>query len=172
MRIRPASEADLAAITQIYNDAGVGTTASYDLEPVTVEERRDWLHHRWNLNQPVLVAEDDGRVVGYACYGRFRDKAGYDRTVEHSVYVADGARALGVGRMLMLALIDRARGDGVHVMVGVLDADNEASVAFHQKLGFEEVGRLRQVGRKFDRWLDALFMQLTFPDQEPANRGQ
>ena len=69
----------------------------------------------------------------------------------------------GRGKALMLALIDRARGDGIHVMVGVLDADNDASVAFHRKLGFVEVGRMPQVGRKFDRWLDALLMQLTFP---------
>ncbi len=75
--------------------------------------------------------------------------------------MAAGRRAAGVGRMLMLALIDRARGDGVHVMVGVLDADNEASMTFHRRLGFEEVGRLREVGRKFDRWLDAVFVQLT-----------
>lgn len=172
MQIRPARDEDLQAITNIYNDAGVGTTASYDLEPVSVDNRRAWLEERRNRNQAVLVAEDEGQVRGFASYGTFRDKAGYDQTVEHSVYVADGARALGVGRMLMLALIDRARGDGVHAMIGVLDADNEASVAFHQKLGFEVVGRLPQVGRKFDRWLDALFVQLTFPDAKPGLPGQ
>lgn len=170
--IRPAIEADLETITRIYNDAGVGTTASYDLEPVTVDERRAWWERHTASNHPVLVAEADGQVLGFAAYGTFRDKAGYDQTVEHSVYVADGARALGVGRMLMLALIDRARGDGIHVMVGVLDADNAASVAFHQKLGFVEVGRMPQVGRKFDRWLDALFMQLTFPASEGSSASQ
>lgn len=116
--IRPATEADLEAITRIYNDAGVGTTASYDLEPVSVDERREWLERHTSSNHPVLVAVADGEVLGFAGYGSFRDKAGYGQTVEHSVYVADGARALGVGRMLMLALIDRARGDGIHVMVG------------------------------------------------------
>lgn len=159
--IRPATEQDLAAITAIYNEAGVGTTASYDLEPVEVAERRRWLANKTNSNFPVLVATSEGEVLGFAAYGTFRDKAGYARTVEHSVYVAAGRRAAGVGRMLMLALIDRAHGDGVHVMVGVLDADNEASMTFHRRLGFEEVGRLREVGRKFDRWLDAVFVQLT-----------
>lgn len=158
--IRQASERDLEAITAIYNEAGVGTTASYDLEPVTVADRRAWMAHRTTHNHPVLVAEVDGRVVGFAAYGTFRDKAGYDLTVEHSVYVADGQRASGVGRMMMTALIDRARGDGLHVMVGVLDADNEASVAFHERLGFVAVGRMPEVGRKFGRWLDVLIMQL------------
>jgi len=164
--IRAATVEDLGAITAIYNEAGVGTTASYDLEPVTVENRRAWLAERTSRSQPVLVAEESGRILGYASYGTFRDKAGYDRTVEHSVYVDEGARALGVGRMLMLALLDRARGDGVHVMVGVLDAENEASVAFHRRLGFVEVGRMPQVGHKFGRWLDVLFMQFTFPAEQ------
>ncbi|MGO4956202.1 N-acetyltransferase family protein [Luteococcus sp. Sow4_B9] len=172
LQIRAATHEDLPVITEIYNEAGVGTTASYDLEPVSVENRRVWLDERINGGTPVLVAEDDGTVLGYASYGTFRDKAGYAHTVEHSVYVARGARALGVGRMLMLALIDRARGDGVHAMIGVLDADNEASVHFHEKLGFVEVGRLPQVGRKFDRWLDAVFMQLTFPAADPGDEVQ
>ncbi|GAA1394899.1 N-acetyltransferase family protein [Luteococcus peritonei] len=158
--IRPAAERDLERITTIYNEAGVGTTASYDLDPVTVDERRAWWQHKSAQGHPVLVAEVDGQVLGFAAYGSFRDKAGYARTVEHSVYVAEGARAAGIGRMLMTALVDRARGDGMHVMVGVLDADNEASVSFHERLGFVEAGRLHQVGRKFDRWLDAVFVEL------------
>lgn len=168
-RIRPAQEHDLEAITAIYNDAGVGTTASYDLEPVSVQERRTWLAHKTARDFPVLVAESEGQVLGFAAYGTFRDKAGYQYTVEHSVYVADGARAAGVGRMLMRALIDRARGDGVHAIIGVLDADNEASVAFHRRLGFVEVGRMPEVGRKFGRWLDAVFVQLTLDGPEPVD---
>ncbi|WP_420174419.1 GNAT family N-acetyltransferase [Luteococcus sp. OSA5] len=170
LHIRAATHDDIPAITRIYNESGVSTTASYDLEPVSTENRRVWLDERLNGGTPVLVADDDGEVLGYASFGRFRDKAGYAHTVEHSVYVAPGSRALGVGRMLMLALIDRARADGVHTMVGVLDADNQTSIQFHERLGFVEAGRLRQVGRKFDRWLDAVFMQLLFdgPAPEPA----
>lgn len=160
--IRPAAEADLPAITAIYNEAGVQTTASYDLEPVQVDERRAWWQAKLAKDHPVLVAELDGVVTGFAAYGTFRDKAGYAHTVEHSVYVADGHRASGVGRMLMLALLDHAKGHGVHAMIGVLDADNEASVAFHEKLGFVEVGRMPEVGFKFGRWLDAVFVQRTF----------
>lgn len=161
-RIRPLAEADLVAVTAIYNEAGVGTTASYDLEPVDVENRREWWQAKQRRSHPVLVAELDGIVVGYAAYGTFRHLAGYDHTVEHSVYVADGHRASGVGRMLMSAVIDHARGHAVHVMVGVLDADNVDSLAFHQRLGFTEVGRLREVGHKFGRWLDVVLVQLTF----------
>lgn len=162
--IRPARQSDIPTITDIYNEAGVGTTASYDLEPVTVAEREAWLRDRQNHDWPVLVAESNGRVIGYASYGRFRDKAGYDRTVEHSVYVDGSARASGVGLMLMRALIDRARGNGVHVMVGALDGDNATSIAFHQKLGFVEVARMPEVGRKFGRWLDLVFVQMVFPE--------
>lgn len=166
--IRPATEADLSAIVDIYNEAGVGTTASYDLEPVTLDERQLWFQRLQARDCPVLVLEIDGEVVGYAAYGPFRDKAGYAHTVEHSVYIADGHRAEGGGRLLMSALIDYARGRGVHVMVGVLDASNDASVAFHERLGFARSAVLPEVGHKFGRWLDVVFMTLTFPDEPGA----
>lgn len=163
--IRSATEADLPVIVDIYNEAGVSTTASYDVDPVDLAERRAWYERLMQAGFPVLVAEDPGGggVLGYASYGRFRDKAAYAHTVEHSVYVAGGARAVGLGRMLMSALIDRARAEDVHVMVGVLDADNVASLRFHERLGFVERGRLPGVGRKFDRWLDVVFVTLTLP---------
>ena len=97
-------------------------------------------------------------MAGFASYGPFRDKAAYLHTVEHSVYVAEGSRSNGVGRMLLGALLDHARGRGVHVMIGVLDADNTASRAFHKNLGFVESAVLPEVGRKFGRWLDVVFV--------------
>ena len=162
LSIRPADPADLPAITHIYNEAGVGTTASYDLEPVSVDNRRAWFEQRTREGFPVVVAVLDGRVIGYAAYGPFRDKAGYAYTVEHSVYVDRQARRSGVGRALMDELIGHARSHGVHVMVGVLDGDNAASIAFHRGLGFAEVARMPQLGRKFGRWLDVVMVQLTF----------
>ena len=156
--IRPAQSRDLPAITEIFNEAVVGTTASYALDPVTVDDRRAWFERLTGADYPVLVLEDDGEVIGYASYGPFRPLAGYAHTVEHSVYIWSGRRAAGGGRMLMLALLDYARGRGVHVMVGVVDGSNEDSLAFHRKLGFVESGRLPEVGRKFDRWLDVVFM--------------
>lgn len=162
LRIRSAAPQDLPAITEIYNDGGVSTTASYDLTPVTVANRRDWYQKLIARDYPVLVAEEEGQILGYANYGPFRDKAGYAQTVEHTVYVRDGNRAAGCGRMLMTTLIDHARGNGMHVMLGMVDADNESSLAFHRRLGFVEVGRLPQVGRKFERWLDLVILCLQF----------
>ncbi|QXT63539.1 GNAT family N-acetyltransferase [Tessaracoccus palaemonis] len=160
LTIRPASARDIDTITEIYNTAGVGTTASYALDPVSVEDRRAWLEAHVVAEQPVLVLEDDGEVVGYAAYGPFRSLAGYVHTVEHSVYIAEGRRAVGGGRMLMNALIDHALGRDVHVMVGVIDATNEASIEFHRRLGFEETGRLPEVGLKFGQWRTVVFMTL------------
>ena len=160
--IRSASYEDLPAIVEIYNEGGVATTASYDIEPVTLEERAAWFERLRNQGHPVLVLEENGRVVGFASYGSFRDKAAYLHTVEHSVYVAEGSRSNGVGRMLLCALLDHARGRGVHVMLGVLDADNMASRAFHKSLGFIESAVLPEVGRKFGRWLDVVFVTRRF----------
>ncbi|MFT3887524.1 MAG: GNAT family N-acetyltransferase [Arachnia sp.] len=166
--IRPARQSDLPDITAIYNDAGVGTTASWALEPVTLEDRRAWFDRLTAGEFPVLVLEaDDGATVGFASYGPFRALAGWARTVEHSIYIGEGHRAAGGGRMLMAALIDYARGRGVHAMVGVIDGANEESIAFHRRLGFEENGRLPQVGRKFGRWLDAVFMTRVFDGPDP-----
>lgn len=166
--IRPATDADIPAITTIYNVAGIGTTASYDLAPVSVADRLEWFRAKQRRGFPTLVAVEDGETIGFASYGTFRDKAGYDYTVEHSVYVHDGRRASGVGRMLMTALIDHARGHGVHVMVGALDGSNAKSLQFHQTLGFEEVARMPEVGRKFGRWLDLVLVQLSFEGPEPS----
>ena len=155
--VRPATHADLPAITEIYNEAGVGTTASYDLEPVTVAQRRAWFDSLVERGCGVFVL-DDGHVMGYAAYGPFRDKAGYAHTVEHSVYLRPECRGSGGGRALMEALLAHAKSRGMHVMVGVLDAGNDASLAFHRCLGFTETAVLPQVGRKFDRWLDFVFV--------------
>lgn len=160
--IRPAQHNDLPAITEIYNEAAIATTVSYDLEPVTVADRRAWFDRLTAANYPVLVLEDGGVVTGYASYGPFRPQGGYVHTVEHSIYIARGHRAAGAGRMLMNALIDIARGDRVHAMVGVIDGGNADSIRFHERLGFQVSGRLPEVGRKFDRWLDVVFVTRVF----------
>ncbi|ASN81486.1 GNAT family N-acetyltransferase [Deinococcus ficus] len=159
LNLRPAVHADLSAILEIYNHAVVHTTASYDLEPVTLASREAWFAHKQAGGWPVLVAVEGGEVTGWATYGPYREKAGYARTVEHSVYVREGHRGAGTGRRLMEALIAQAGADGLHVMIGGVDADNAASIAFHERLGFERVAHLKQVGRKFDRWLDLVFLQ-------------
>lgn len=163
--IRSAVREDVPGILDIYNHAVLHTTATYDLEPVSLEARLAWFDGKMTTGWPVWVAEQDGQVVGWATYGPFREKAGYNLTAEHSVYVREGLRGQGVGQRLMQKLIENARQRGLHVLIGGVDASNEGSIAFHRSLGFEAGTPLREVGRKFDRWLDVLFMQL-FLDRE------
>jgi L-amino acid N-acyltransferase YncA len=158
--VRAASRKDVTAINAIYNQAVEHTTASWDLTPEPLENRLDWFDHKVAGGWPVLVAEDDSGVVGWGSYGPFRSKDGYARTVEHSVYVDLDRRGAGIGTALLRPLIEQARADGHHVMIGGVSADNLGSVAFHQHHGFVEVARFREVGRKFDRWLDLVFLQL------------
>jgi phosphinothricin acetyltransferase len=157
--IRDATEADLPRILEITNHAILHTTALWTLAPATLETRLAWLRERTARGFPVLVAEQDADVLGFASYGDFRPWEGFLYTVEHSVYVHPNAQGRGVGRALLTALIAHAEASGRHVMIGAIEAGNMASVALHKWAGFEEAGVLRQVGRKFDRWLDLLFMQ-------------
>lgn len=156
--IRDATEADLPAILAILNQAIRETTAIWHTTEVTLEARRAWMRERQERGLPVLVAVDAGVVRGFASYGDFRPFVGYAATVEHSVYVDPAAQGRGLGLALLEALVARGRAAGLHVMVGAIEAGNAASVALHRKAGFEEAGLLREVGRKFDRWLDLLFM--------------
>lgn len=160
MEIRDGVAADLPALLAIYNAAILTTTSSWDYEPWSAVHHADWYAHKVEQGQPLLVAVDGDELLGYATYGEFRSKIGYAATREHSVYVRDTARAHGVGTSLMRSLIERARAAGVHVLIGGITSDNEASLRMHARLGFVEVGRLPEVGRKFDRWLDLVLVQL------------
>lgn len=162
--VRAATREDVPGILDIYNHAVLHTTATYDLQPVSLESRLAWFDGKVAAGWPIWVAQESREVIGWATYGPFREKAGYNLTAEHSVYVRDGQRGKGIGRLLMRPLIEDARKRGLHVLIGGVDADNAGSIAFHRSLGFEAGTPLRQVGRKFDRWLDVLFMQL-FLDQ-------
>jgi len=160
MQIRDAVETDLPAILAIHNEVIATSTAIYSETPSTLAERVDWWRSRIASGFPVIVAEDDGGLVGYASFGEFRGRPGYRFTVEHSVYVRQDRRGSGAGVVLMTHLIDRARAAGKHVMIAGVDAENEASIRFHERLGFERVARFKQVGYKFGRWLDLVFLQL------------
>ncbi|KEJ98095.1 GNAT family N-acetyltransferase [Pseudosulfitobacter pseudonitzschiae] len=162
MQIRDAEDRDLVGITAIYNDAVEHTTAIWNETTIDVENRRAWRADREKAGYPVLVAvSDKGDVLGYASFGDWRAWDGYRHTVEHSVYVRADQRGGGIGKVLMVALIERARDIGKHVMVAGIEAGNTGSIRLHEKLGFEHAGRLREVGTKFGRWLDLAFMQLT-----------
>lgn len=157
--IRDTQEEDLPAILAIHNDAVLTSTALWSFRPVDLADRRAVLEDRRARGFPFLVATSDGAVTGYASFGDFRPHDGYFKTVEHSLYVARDHRRTGIGALLLPALIERARALGKHAMVGGVDAANEASIRLHQAFGFAAVGRLPEVGFKFDRYLDLVFLQ-------------
>jgi phosphinothricin acetyltransferase len=157
--VRPAGEADLPAILAIYNDAVVNTTAIWNDTVADAANRRAWFEGRQRQNYPVFVAAEGEAVVGYASFGDFRAFDGYRFTVENSVYVRPEARRRGVASALLPALIARARELGKHVMVAGIAGDNEISIRLHARHGFVESARMPEVGTKFGRWLDLVFMQ-------------
>lgn len=159
MAIRDAAEPDLPAILAITNHAILHTTASWQTVPTTLEGRLQWWRDRQAAGQPVLVSEIDGEIAGFATYGSFRAYGGYALTVEHSIYVEERFQKRGLGRAFLSALLDHATASGLHVMVGAISADNAVSIKLHEQFGFTTVGRMPEVGRKFDRWLDLLLMQ-------------
>lgn len=161
INIRAASDADIPAITAIYNDAVANTVAVWNDDIVDEENRRSWLQRYQVPGACALVAEDGaGALLGYATYGEFRHYDGFRHTVENSIYVDGTRRAGGGGTALMQALIEHARDNGKHVMVAAIEGGNTASIRLHAKVGFEECGTVRQVGTKFGRWLDMTLMQL------------
>jgi len=158
--VRPASGGDLAGILEIYNEAVLNTTATYDCEPQTMDQRAAWFQEHERGNYPVFVAVGAGqRVVGWSALSRYRNRFGYRFTAENSVYVAADQRGRGIGRLLMPPLIEAARARGLHAIVAGIDAENLASIRLHAAFGFAQAGLLKQVGFKFGRWLDVLFME-------------
>ena len=159
MELRDLAEEDLAGLVAIYNDVIATSTAVYSSTPVTLEDRRQWWRARVAAGYPVLVAVDASGVTGFSTFGDFRAWPGYRFTVEHTVHVRADRRGSGVGTKLVEALFPRADFLGKHMMIAGVDAANNASIRFHERLGFEQAGCLREVGHKFDRWLDLVFLQ-------------
>ena len=160
--VRDARDSDAPAMTLIYNALVDSTTIEWRDEPHTVDERLAWQQSQQAAGRPVLVAVDEGVVVGWASYGDFRDAErwpGYRFTVEHSIHVDQGHWGHGVGRALIDELCARAKATGMHVMVAGIDAANVASIDFHERLGFITTGHLAEIGWKHDRWLDLVLMQ-------------
>lgn len=158
--IRIATEQDLPAILDIYNEVILNTTAVYDYLPHTLEMRKEWYAAKQKDNYPVFVAEEGSRLVGFSSFGPFRAWAAYKYTVENSIYIASSERGKGIGRLLLAPLIDAARERGLHAIVAGIDASNEASIKLHKAFGFEQVGHFKEVGYKFDKWLDLAFLEL------------
>lgn len=159
IRIREAGEDDLGRILAITNEAIANTTSIWTWTPSTLDVRRAWLSERRAAGLPVLVAEVEGDVAGFGSFGPFRAFEGYLHTVEHSLYVDPAWQRRGLGAALLEALEAEARSRELHVMVAGIGAENLGSLALHRRAGFAEAGRLREVGQKFGRWLDLVFMQ-------------
>jgi phosphinothricin acetyltransferase len=159
--IRPASAADIPAITAIYRPAVLTGTASFEVEPPGEDEMRRRFEAITGGGYPYLVAELDGRVAGYAYASAYRTRPGYLYTVENSVYVAPDAQGNGVGRALLAPLIAACTEQGYRLMVAVIgDSANLASITLHRRAGFAHCGTIHSVGFKFGRWLDSVIMEL------------
>lgn len=159
-KIRPAKTEDLEMILKITNHAILHTTALYDYEARTWEAHQKWYENKITANFPVLVADLNGKAIGFGTYGTFREKPAYHPTVEHSVYVDPEHTGHGIGKILLQALIATAKAQNYHLMIGCIDAANATSIAFHKNFGFTSCGTITEVAHKFDRWLDLEIMQL------------
>jgi L-amino acid N-acyltransferase len=163
IQIRSALRSDCPGILEIYNEAVLNTTASYDYEPRTLEHRLTWFDDHQKSGFPIFVAIDDDRVVGWSALNRYHDRKGYRFTSENSVYIAVDRRGQGIGKLLLAPLIESARKLGLHAIIAVIDSENQASVRLHARFGFETVGTFKEVGYKFNRWLNVVYMELLLP---------
>jgi phosphinothricin acetyltransferase len=157
--IRPAVERDLVPINDIYNHYVLNSTCTYQEEPEHIDGRRRWFDSH-GANHPVIVAEADGQVVGWGSLSAYHGRSAYRRTVEDSIYVHYQHHRRGLGALLLENLIARARSLGHWAVIAGIDSEQAASVALHSKFEFEKVGHFRQVGFKFGRWLDVIYMEL------------
>jgi phosphinothricin acetyltransferase len=157
--IRAGEPADLAAITEIYNDAVLTTTATFDTEPKSVAEQSKWFQSH-DTRHPILVAVLDGTVVGWVSLTMWSDRRAYDDTGEVSFYVKSEFRGRGLGRQLTRAMIDEARRLNFHTLIARVAGESSVSLRLCKSVGFADVGVMKEVGRKFNRLLDVHILQL------------
>lgn len=160
IRIRAYQTEDTQSILDIINYNILHSTALYDYNIRNYEQQKAILEDKTKKGFPVIIAESNGIVVGFGMYSEFRFREAYKFTVEHSVYVAENYIGKGIGKVLLLELIQLAKAQGLHTMIGVIDSENQGSIKFHEQFGFKTVGIIKESGFKFDRWLDSVFMQL------------
>lgn len=158
--IRNANSNDIPSILEIVNHEILNSTVLYEYEPRSIRQQTEWFESKKADAWPVIVAEINGLVVGFGTYGPFRSREAYQKSIEHSVYVHKDYRGKTIGHRLMVELIRIAKQGEYHTMVAGIDSSNQGSVEFHRKFGFEEVGTFKEVGYKFNRWLNVTFMQL------------
>ncbi|WP_234123880.1 GNAT family N-acetyltransferase [Clostridium hydrogenum] len=158
--IREATENDLMGILEIYNDAIINTTAIYAYEPHNIEERKNWYNERKENGHPILVFEEENKVVGFATFEQFRAYPAFKYSLEHSVYVHKDYRKKGIGKKLLEELIKIADKMEYKIMVAAIDSENKGSIELHKKFGFEYSGTIKKSGFKFGKWLDLVFYEL------------
>lgn len=159
MIIRKAERSDVPAMREIFNEVLRNTNSIYREEEVTLEERYAWFDEKIDHGFPIFGAYEGDQLIGYAGYGTFRAAQGYRKSVELTIYVDVAHRGSGVGSKLMQTIIEHAKVDGYHVMIGAIDAANQQSIEFHKRFGFIEVARMPEVALKNDQWLTLVFMQ-------------
>ncbi|MFY8067578.1 MAG: GNAT family N-acetyltransferase [Flavobacterium sp.] len=159
IKIRDYQIQDCKAIIEIINDAILNSTALYDYNIRTLNTQEAIFEEKLHKGFPVIVAESNNEVVGFGYYSEFRFREAYKFTVEHSVYANKNAIGKGIGKLLLNELIERAKKQNLHTMIGVIDSENTNSIDFHKKFGFEEVGFIKESGFKFDRWLHSVIVQ-------------
>jgi L-amino acid N-acyltransferase len=157
--IRPATEADIPALLAIWNPVIRDTTIIFATEEKTAPAVAAMIAARRAAGREFFVAAEGGRVLGFASYDQFRAGDGYATAMEHTVMMAPEARGQGTGRALMVALEAHARGAGAHTMQAGVSGENAEAIGFHERLGYREVGRVPESGRKFGRWLDLVILQ-------------
>jgi phosphinothricin acetyltransferase len=163
LTIHPASHQDIAAITAIYNDAILNTTSTFDAEIKSIDDRTLWLQQH-DAKHPVIVAVEDDIVVGWGSLSKWSDKIAYDTTAEVSFYVHQHHRGKGIGKLLLEVLTTEGKAAGLHCLISRITEGNEVSIYLHHLFGFEYVGLLKEVGKKFDQYLDVHIYQKIFND--------
>jgi len=161
VKIRSALMKDLELITDIYNDAIVKTVATFDTEPKSIDEQKQWFLDHGTKN-PILVAEQEGAIIGWAALSKYSTRCAYKDTAELSIYVTEAWQGKGVGKKLLEAILKKGRDVGLHVVIARITEGNEKSVHLHKSVGFEEVGILKEVGHKFNKRLDVYLLEKRF----------
>jgi L-amino acid N-acyltransferase len=160
VQIRPYNPNDLEEIVEIINYNIINSTALYDYNSRSIEQQSAIFQDKLSKNFPVIAAIIDNEIVGFGYYSEFRFREAYKFTVEHSVYVSNNHHGKGIGKLLLKELIELAKAQKLHTMIGVIDSENINSIRFHEQFGFENVGFIKESGFKFDRWLHSVIMQL------------
>ena len=164
LTIRKATLADLGAITGIYNEAILKTTATFDTEPKTEAEQKSWFDHH-GPRYPILVAEEDNIIVGWASLSQWSDRCAYSDTAEASLYVKEEYQGRGIGRRLAEAIIEAGREAGLHTLIARISSDNEVSIHLSESIGYRHIGVMKECGRKFGRLLDINLMQYIYEEK-------